>query len=211
MNATIDPGNPNDWQRLLLPFMTRAIVLAGLAFFLSSSVHVLMMHSDLRMKPSEARLELPQSRSHSGQPMPQAWAGILALEHQALLHRQQTINAVVLRQTSLLHLGFLTGTVLCLVGAVFVLGRLQTSDSSFEGAAPTLKVSVRNASPGIVLAMLGSGLMCATLYHRFQFNLPQHTSYLLPAAYACPSNAANTVTPPADADADADAEPLETR
>ncbi|MDI9239909.1 hypothetical protein QLQ15_13435 [Lysobacter sp. LF1] len=185
MNMATDAG----WQRALLPFMTRAIVLAGLAFFVSSSVHVLMMHSDLRMKPSEVRLELPQGRSRPGEPMPEAWAGLLALEHQALLHRQQTINAVVLRQTSLLHLGFLTGTVLCLVGAVFVLGRLQMPDSSFEGEAPKLKFSLRTASPGIVLALLGSGLMCATLYHRFQFNLPQHTSYVLPASYACPSNA----------------------
>lgn len=209
MNAATDPESQNAWQRLLLPFMTRAIVLAGLAFFLSSFIHVLMMHSDLRMKPGETRLELPQSSAQSGPPMPGAWAGLLALEHQALLHRQQTINAVVLRQTSLLHLGFLTGTVLCLVGAVFVLGRLQTPESSIEGVAPTLKFSVRTASPGIVLALLGSGLMCATLYHRFQFNLPRHTSYLLPAAYVCqPGATADAVVSP---DVDAGANPVETR
>jgi hypothetical protein len=174
-----------DWQRKLLPFMTRAITVMGLLFFISSSVQLYLMYLELKLEP-DTELLVPGDRSGSGTQSEESrrWNGLIALEHETMVRENQIVNAVILRQTSLLHLGFLTGMALCLVGAVFVLGRLQDSASSLSGEAQTLKFALNTSSPGIILVILGSGLMLATLYHQFQFNLPDKAVYLSPIQYS---------------------------
>jgi hypothetical protein len=188
MNAQLPTLDQSDssWQLKLLPFMTRAIAVMGFLFFISSFVQFQLMYHELKVRPESARFVIPSTSSINGIQSAESlrWNGLLALEHETLVAREKTMNAVVLRQASLLHLGFLTGMVLCLVGAVFVLGRLQTPESSLSGQVHDLALALNTSSPGIVLAALGCALMCVTLFHQYQFNLPDKTVYVLPSQYA---------------------------
>ena len=192
-----DPSSSGRWQLTVLPFMTRAVATIGLLFFISSLLQIHLMGAELKMSPGvKPSFATPQSGfSAETRAELMRWNGLVALEHETLQARTQSINAVILRQASLLHLGFLTGMVLCLVGAVFVLGQLQTPVTSLSGEAQNTKAALTTSSPGIVLAVLGAGLIVATLFHHYQFNLPEKVVYLSPVQYTIPATSAPTLVP----------------
>ncbi len=183
----MDQEAPSEgWQLKVLPFMTRAIATMGFLFFVSSLVQIHLMGVELKTQP-ETKPWLATSLggfSVDIQAELMRWNSLVVLEHETLQARTQSVNAVILRQASLMHLGFLTGMVLCLIGAVFVLGRLQTPVTSLSGEAHNAKAALRTSSPGIVLAALGSALIVATLFHHYQFNLPEKVVYLPAAQYS---------------------------
>jgi hypothetical protein len=54
------------------------------------------------------------------------------------------------------YLGFVTGMIFALVGAMFVLGKLESDPSELKTKVGTaLDTSFKSASPGLVLAVLG--------------------------------------------------------
>lgn len=165
--------------------MTRSIVVMGLLFFISSSAQLYLMYLDLKMAPNTAPLIVPDDGSGSGPQREESlrWIGLLALERETLARKYQVMNAALLHQACVLHLGFLTGMALCLVGSVFILGRLQESASSLSGEANELKLALNTASPGIVLVLVGSGLMCATLFTRIDLNVHNKAVYISPIQY----------------------------
>jgi hypothetical protein len=174
MNTPLD--DKGGWQRTLLPFMTRSIAVMGLLFFFGSSLHLYMIHRELGAGTN------PPEASSAAVAAEDRWQALFALEREARARDSRSINAVIMRQSSLLHLGFMTGMVLCLVGSIFVLGRLDIEPTRIDGEAQGGKFGLSTSSPGILLVCLGCGLICATLFHRFQFNLPEKTVYLLPTA-----------------------------
>ncbi|MET3654768.1 hypothetical protein [Dyella japonica] len=188
MNALSVPSEQPDlsWQLKLLPFITRSIAVMGFLFFVSSFLQLHLMYLELKVDPIVGPSMIAASEKASSTASADAlhWDGLLALEHETLIDRTKSLNAVILRQASLLHLGFLTGMVLCLVGAIFVLGQLRTPESTLSGEGHGIKLALNTSSPGIVLAALGCGLMCLTLFHRYQFNLPDKTVYLPPAQFS---------------------------
>lgn len=172
MSNTIETMQQTDagWQRGLLPFMVRSIVVMGLLFFLSSSAQLYLMHLDLRTVP-EAAQPVVRADETSRDAQSMRWEGLLALEHEMLARRNQVVNAALLHHACVMHLGFLTGMTLCLVGAVFILGRLHEDPSSFQGEAKELKLALNTASPGIILVVVGSGLICVTLFTRIDLQV----------------------------------------
>jgi hypothetical protein len=66
-------------------------------------------------------------------------------------------------------MGFVTGMILALLGAFFILGKLQESSSITSQDA---RLTVTRASPGIVMALLGVTLMIVTISvnHRIEFS-----------------------------------------
>jgi hypothetical protein len=61
------------------------------------------------------------------------------------------------------YLGFVTGMICTLVGAIFILGKLQEPASALSADAVSWKVSLNTTSPGLMLALLGTILMMTTL------------------------------------------------
>ena len=61
------------------------------------------------------------------------------------------------------YLGFITGMIMAVLGAVFILGKLRESSAPRLGADSGLKLSLSSASPGVVVALLGCILMVTTV------------------------------------------------
>jgi hypothetical protein len=183
-SPTIEQADPG-WQRKLLPFMTRSIVVMGLLFFISSSAQLYLMYLDLKTVSNVAQRVVPGDGNGGGAKSEESlrWDGLVALEHETLARRHRVVNAALLHQACVLHLGFLTGMVLCLVGSVFILGRLQESTSSLSGEARELKLALSTASPGIVLVVVGSGLIYVTLSTRIDLNVHSGAVYVSPVPY----------------------------
>ena len=88
------------------------------------------------------------------------------LESNAMESRYHQATMALLIRICIVFLGFLTGMVLALVGAAFILGKLRDPSSNLNAQAAMWKVSLTTASPGLVLVLLGTTLMLATIMAR---------------------------------------------
>jgi len=100
------------------------------------------------------------------------------LEANALARRYHQANVVLMARAWTSYLGFVTGMILALVGAVFVLGRVQEVPASIEAKYGPMSGSLQTAAPGIVLAVLGVSLMIAALFVPYNITVTDKSIYL---------------------------------
>ena len=81
----------------------------------------------------------------------------LELQSLAEVHKEASAAFVVRLATR--FVGFLTGMILALVGAMFVVGKLQEQPTQLDSKAEAWSVSFSSSSPGLVLAALGTVIM----------------------------------------------------
>ena len=84
------------------------------------------------------------------------------------------------------YLGFITGMILALVGASFVLGKLREPAQRLAGRLSTFDFSLRTTSPGVILTVLGVLLMFTTILDKDMYEVTDGNVYLFPV------NVANT-------------------
>ena len=86
------------------------------------------------------------------------------------------------------YLGFITGMIIALVGAAFVLGKLHDEVASeLKGEGHGLSASLTSASPGLVLAVLGVALMITSIVIHHSIEVTIRALYLLPESGASSS------------------------
>ncbi|CCD91622.1 membrane hypothetical protein [Bradyrhizobium sp. ORS 375] len=173
-----------EWQRLLLPVMI--IALAGSAiFFAWQSVYEF---ADLKRRVSAEKVDLSrifdqfekagEGRVAAGRFEYIQWKSLVYLEQETIQHRYGQGAATILARAWTRLLGFTTGMVLAIVGAAFILGKMQESPSELRHESEGIKVALVTSSPGIVLAVLGSVLMSITLLSRFDIEIHDVGTYV---------------------------------
>jgi len=106
------------------------------------------------------------------------WKTLVLLEESAIQHRYSQVSATLMLRAWTRHLGFLTGMILALVGAIFILAKLSEKETSLSAEAAGAKGALATSSPGIVLAVLGTTLMVVTLTTDFSFTTTDVPVYL---------------------------------
>lgn len=191
------------WQRRLLPFVIAAISLMAVFFFVSSLVQLDRLGKAIAFQPSDSierglvAYERKQVASGSN---PEnldylRWKTLVLLEREALNHRYTQVNATLMLRAWTRHLGFLTGMILALVGAIFILAKLNEAQTTLSAESSGVKGTLATSSPGIVLAVLGTVLMVVTLTANFEFSTTDAPVYLGPDRQA--AAAAPDTLPPA--------------
>lgn len=167
------------WQRRLLPLMVGLLVTLTAFFIVASFVQLYYLQTRIEKAP---RLDLGPAMTsldeiakdmQSGKIQdPRAlnsrieqarWQTLSILEANVLQRRYHHAGVLLISRIWTRYLGFVTGTILAMVGAAFILGKLQEASSNLGAEAGLWKVSLTTASPGLVLAALGTILMLATL------------------------------------------------
>ena len=83
----------------------------------------------------------------------------LAVENEALnMRNKRTVSALFMR-AYVQFLSITAGTILALFGAVFVLARVDSPITKAEASWKDFKWLVNTASPGILIALIGAGLV----------------------------------------------------
>src|SRR5690349_8255408 len=127
------------WQRKLLPYMTRFLIILAAGFFAISMYDVYEMKSFVKTETSErslARIEQlvdkqnAASTTHAGIDVVQQ--SLLILEADAMDKRYRQASALLMSRIWTRHLAFLTGMVLAFIGAIFILGKLSEAQSDFS-------------------------------------------------------------------------------
>lgn len=176
------------WQRKLLPFMAGSIALMGAFFLIVSVVLLFSLYQEVRIGSADNIVYEPAATDAAAVAQAQ-WQTLVALEQKVIDHRYQQVNVTLMLRAWTRYLGFLTGMIQALVGAIFVLGKLRESGTSLNVEGSGFKGAITSSSPGLILASLGTLLMAITLVIPFSFDVRDVPVYLSPSV-AAPSTAA---------------------
>ena len=161
--ATLDTSE-HRWQVRLLPLMSRMIIGLTVFFFAASLGQLIYLDRAVEHVPTTDFARLGIGAPDAAQRLASPEFRVLASLDAALLERKyHQANVFLMGRLWTSYLGFVTGMILALVGAVFILGKMreETSELNTSGAAGTM--TLRSSSPGIVLAALGVVLMITTI------------------------------------------------
>jgi len=182
-----DQNKDRLWQKKLLPFMVLSLIGLTIFFIVASYFEFRNFKESLELSSKSDELiiapEIPElfkdDKSATSDYI--KWRTLVLLERDALNRRYNHSKTVILARMWTRYLGFLTGMILAIVGAIFVLGKLRESESKFDGeATQILKLSITSASPGLLLATLGTILILATIIISPDVNVEDGNLYLFP-------------------------------
>lgn len=196
------------WQRRLLPLMVGLLVTLTAFFIVASFVQLYYLQTriekapPLDLGPAMASLDeiakdmqsgkIPDQSAFNSRIEQARWQTLSILEANVLQRRYHHAGVLLISRIWTRYLGFVTGTILAMVGAAFILGKLQEASSNLGAEGGLWKVSLTTASPGLVLAALGTALMLATLATSMDLYVNDGPVYLRDASSA----AAETPPPP---------------
>lgn len=151
------------WQKRLLPLMV--IMIAGLTIFFVVATYLQLnrLGEQIRQSPKLDLSPALNAKLTDENSFQAHWQALVILEGNALEKRYHQANVLLMSRVWIRYLGFLTGMILALIGATFVLGKLREPESSAAAEGSLWKFSMTTASPGLMLALLGTILMITAM------------------------------------------------
>jgi hypothetical protein len=172
------------WQQRLLPLMSGMVVVLTLFFFVASFGQLLYLQAEIRSdRPlilSEGALaaSIPEAATQAEHLAIARFRATAELELQVVSRRYRQAAVLLMSRVWTLYLGFVTGMILALVGAAFILGKLQEPSSEMGLRSAGGDLTLKTASPGIILAALGTMLMLATIVTHHRIDVTDAPLYL---------------------------------
>jgi hypothetical protein len=143
-------------------------------FFLISLVQIAYLHWRIEQSPkvdlheplsvlAATRFTSPEESTQVADKM-----AMTLLEANALDRRYHQASVALMARVWTSYLGVVTGMVLAIMGAVFILGRVQGTPTNLEAKVADAEAALKTSAPGIVLAAMGVLLMIETLFIRWE-------------------------------------------
>lgn len=173
------------WQERLLPTMVGFLVGLTLFFFVATFIQMGYLHWSILQYPI---LEITTTSSEDLMSTATTFDEKLSAERAETLtemeayiigRRYHLASVELMAGLWIRYLGFITGMILSLVGASFVLGKLREPATELSGKAAGVDFSLRSASPGIILAVLGVVLMFATIVNKDIYEVQDAPVYVI--------------------------------
>lgn len=181
-------SDDNKWLAKMLPFIT-SIILSLTIFFFSATIYQLF---DLQRQIADSpRLQIEQDYQNSTlvDQTNKHWNNLVNLETHVLQQRYHQANVLLMARIWVRYMGFITGMMLAIIGAIFILGKLREpkSELSFKG---NVQAQLVTQSPGIVLVVLGSIIMLTTIVNHPQISVVDTPTYI-PQTFSVPVSSKN--------------------
>jgi hypothetical protein len=157
------------WQLTLLPLMSRMIVALTTFFFVVTLLQLGYVHWRIGLSTPVSfygffdPLLKYEDVSFEGMLAAKQLEATALLEASAMQQRYHQASVLLMSRVWVRYLGFVTGMILCLVGATFILGRMEEPESTISATKAEWGLALRTASPGIILALLGTVLIVSTI------------------------------------------------
>lgn len=160
--------------------MKRMLVGLTAFFFIASLIQLFYLHARIADPPGIDLYEHLQATfpEQPGTKPIEPLHIYAALEVQALNRRYHQGNVLLMSRIWVSYLSFVTGMILCLVGASFILGRLREPASTIDADNNLVKLSVKSSSPGIILASLGTVLIMTSILTNHRIEIQDTSIYL---------------------------------
>lgn len=146
-----------EWQRLLLPWMTRFLVGSGAVFALLTFVQLALIHVDIRAANDPATSNAIRAQLAD-------YGGAYLLEFTVLERRYHMNNVALLSRTWIKYLGFLTGMLMVFVGAVYIIGKFQEELSTMSLKQGNRSATLSSTSPGLFVSAFGTAVILASIF-----------------------------------------------
>jgi hypothetical protein len=172
-----------EWQKKLLPLMSRMIIVLSAFFFIASLAQVIYLEYAISTTPTfdsrEALSLLPPQSTNSDKVLEETKVkALVMLEGNMTDNLYHQAHVLLMARIWTSYIGFVTGMILALVGATFVLGKLKESQSEVGAKGNLGEISVKSASPGLVLTVLGTALMLATIFTHHEIRTDHQAVYM---------------------------------
>jgi hypothetical protein len=185
MNPTpeIKKNREDEWQKKLLPLMSRMIIVLSAFFFIASLAQVIYLDYAISNTPKFDSMEaLSALRRQPGTNEKLAeetrLKSLVMLEGNMVDNLYHQAHVLLMARIWTSYIGFVTGMILALVGATFVLGKLKAPPSDLGAKSNLWEISFKSSSPGLILAALGTTLMLATILTHNDIKTNQQAVYL---------------------------------
>lgn len=104
------------------------------------------------------------------------------LEFDSIQNRKSLANSSLAMRTWFRFMISLFGSILILTGVIFVLVKVESSQSELSGAAGTLEISWKSSSPGLIMLLGGVALMIIPHFSDQQIRTREAAIYVQPRA-----------------------------
>ena len=175
--------NISKWQNKLLPWLIITPTVLILLFIYLATQQVNHFNQALEVKDKSITETLANDTTVlnklKGNLDYIKWITLTKMEEESLQKRYYQGGLLLLSRIFIKYLGFLTGMILAIVGAVFIIGKLSEDSSKIEGSAgEKIKLSIISSSPGIIFATLGTILMVSTILQHNDITVQDSPLYL---------------------------------
>lgn len=200
------------WQTKLLPFMTSIIILLAVFFFVTTLLQMIYLQISIANSPqfdvnkSLSGLEIDSAVNYQQKIEVTRLRSLILLEDVALAKQYHQANVLLMSRLWISYIGFVTGMILAFTGAAFILGKIIEPVSTLDTASGENKLSFKTASPGLMLCLLGTALMLATIVVHHRIDVKHVAVYFRDNRAAEPSNIESMppLTKPSDTESNDD-------
>jgi hypothetical protein len=176
----------NHWQNKLLPWLVLMPTLLILLFIYPATRQMQQFNAviDAKTESSVEKILIAPSDPAldsrlKGDLDYVRWVTLARMEEKSLDRRYNQGGLLLASRIFTKYLGFFTGMILAIVGAVFIIGKLQESSSDIEGAVgDQMKLKIVSSSPGIIFGVLGTVLMLSTILQHAVIELKDQPLFL---------------------------------
>lgn len=174
----------NHWQTKLMPWMIAMPTLLILLFVYLATMQLKKFDSILENKNSSVIDEITQDKSLDLSEFKNSmdyvrWVTLVKMEERSLNRRYTQGGVLLAARVFTKYLGFFTGMILAIVGAVFIIGKLQEQTTELEGEIGNgVKGKLSSSSPGIIFGVLGTILMISTILQHNEITVSDQPLYL---------------------------------
>jgi len=157
------------WQVRMLPLMVRMLAGLTIFFFIASLAQLFYLHKKIESAPRLDQEHLIYQPTCNGECTTDYYLSVQRINSAALLElnaverRYHQANVALMARVWARYLGFVTGMTLSLVGATFILGQIKSTATEIETKSESIQFTLRSASPGIILCVLGVVLMMTAI------------------------------------------------
>ena len=179
------------WQNRLLPWLIAAPSALVLIFVYLATQQVNHFNEAINVKERSVTESLVPTKDSaaikklSGDLDYIRWMTLVKMEEAGINKRYHQGGLLLLSRIFIKYLGFLTGMIIAIVGAVFIIGKLSEDQSKIEGTVgEKIRFSILSSSPGIIFGILGTVLMVSSIWQHNEVSIQEQPMYLNPNTIA---------------------------
>lgn len=172
------------WQNRLLPWLIIMPSILVILFIYLATQQVNHFNAALEIKKESvveklAVTDTTELKKLKGNLDYVRWMTLARMEEESLQKRYNQGGLLLLSRIFIKYLGFLTGMIIAIVGAVFIIGKLNEDTTKIEGTAgEKISFSIISSSPGIIFGILGTVLMTTTILQHKEITVQDSPLYL---------------------------------
>jgi hypothetical protein len=155
------------WQNKLAPWLIAMPTLLVIVFIVLATQQVIQFNKLLEVNPDKTIIETindQTDKSVKDNLEYVKWITLAMMEEESYNKRYNQAGFLIMSRIFTKYLGFFTGMVLAIVGAVFIIGKIKEDTTQIEGSlADQSKLKLVASSPGIIFGVLGTILMLSTI------------------------------------------------